>query len=382
MARSIEAATVETIYAAAVEPARWTDALQLLTRLCAADSAAINVQHVSAGSGTRIVVGYERARQPRYFDGFAALNPLFKALLSQQYGVPHPHQALVDDAAFKHGLYFNEYCRPNGLHFMAGLVIARTDDTAEWLTINRAQRGGPFEGSQLNGLARLVPHLRRASETSRRLADAHAARTAWEAVLDALGHAVVLLDQRQRVVFANQAARILDAARDGFSLRTERVSAPAVADTLARLIDYAADGDSSGVRSGGHLALPRCSEPLPLSAMVIPLPREGNWQLAAAPAVLLLITDPTRTPIPDATLLMGLFGLTEREAELSALLAGGHTLDAAAGELGIGRETVRTHLSRALAKTGSARQADLVRLTLAATPPVSGMRMRRSSKRS
>lgn len=370
MARHPEHGTiVDSIYAAAIVPDKWPETLDLLRRLCDAESAAINQQHVADGTGTRIAIGYELDRQPRYFEGFAARNPLFKGLLREQVGVPHPHQSLVDDAMFKRGPYFNEYCRPNSLYYMAGLVIARTNETAAWLTVNRGPAGAAFDRDQLAGLGRLAAHLRRADEAARQLAEARTARTAWEAALDAMRFGVVLLDQRGRVVFANQAARRLDAAREGFSLRREGVSAAGAPDALARAIDCAASGDGAGIRAGTHLALPRRTTPLPLSALVLPLPRDSDWPAYGTPAVLLLLTNPADVAGPDPAWFVNMFGLTRREAELAALLTAGRRLDDAAALLDIGRETARTHLAHILAKTGTERQADLVRLAAAAASP-------------
>ncbi|HEX2943920.1 MAG TPA: helix-turn-helix transcriptional regulator, partial [Rhodopila sp.] len=108
----------------------------------------------------------------------------------------------------------------------------------------------------------------------------------------------------------------------------------------------------------------------PLSVTVLPLARTLPWQLSAMPVVLLLIVDPLGASRPDTHTLVRLFGLTAREAALVGLLADGNRLDDAATQVGIGRETARTHLARALAKTGGKRQADLVRLAMAAASPV------------
>jgi len=365
------ARAIDAIYGAAIEPAMLSNALDALRRLCNAESASYNLQHIANGTGTRTAIGYDRADQPRYFDGgFAARNELFTGLLNQPIGAPHPHQTLVDDEIFRRGYYFNEYCRPNGLHFMAGLVITQRHGTVEWVSVNRGPRGDPYDRQQLRGLARLAPHFRRASEASYRLAEAYAARTAWEAVLNTLRSGVVMLDQYGRVVFANGTARDLDAARDGLTLSHSGVSAPAVAATLARAISLATDGDSDRIRHGTHIALPRRDAPYPLSVNIIPLPRESPWQLSCTPVVLLLIADPAQSAGSDDKVLMTLFGLTAREAALTTLLADGCRLEDAAKQLGIKRETARTHLARALDKTGTERQADLTRLALAAVPPV------------
>jgi DNA-binding CsgD family transcriptional regulator len=102
---------------------------------------------------------------------------------------------------------------------------------------------------------------------------------------------------------------------------------------------------------------------------VIPLPREAEWQTTGAPAVLMVIADPAHPPMRESQLLTTMFGLTEREAALTATLPAGLALGDAAEQLGIGRETARTHLAHALAKTGCTRQVDLVRLALATVSP-------------
>jgi DNA-binding CsgD family transcriptional regulator len=251
---------------------------------------------------------------------------------------------------------------------MAGLVVRRVE-AVEWMTLNRGHRRTAYDDAALSALTPLVAHIRRASGISRRRGAAVTVRHAWESALDQLTHAVVLPDRRGAVVFANHAARRLSGAHDGLVLRGSSVSATAAADGLARLIGRATTGDAAGVRSGGQLALPRRAEPHPLSASVIPLPREAEWQTTGAPAVLMVLTDPAHPPIPGSQLLATVLGLTERESTLTATLAAGQALSDDAEQLGIGRETARAHLAHALAKTGCARQADLVRLALAIVPP-------------
>jgi DNA-binding CsgD family transcriptional regulator len=59
-----------------------------------------------------------------------------------------------------------------------------------------------------------------------------------------------------------------------------------------------------------------------------------------------------------------LYRLTPTEARLADLLLGGLEVRAVADHLGITIETARFHLKRVLAKTGTHRQTELVRLML------------------
>ena len=76
------------------------------------------------------------------------------------------------------------------------------------------------------------------------------------------------------------------------------------------------------------------------------------------------IRDPERKSQASSELLRQLFGFTPAEATLALLLANGLTLDEAADELHIRKNTIRAHLRSIFTKTGVTRQTTLVRLLL------------------
>jgi len=76
-------------------------------------------------------------------------------------------------------------------------------------------------------------------------------------------------------------------------------------------------------------------------------------------------------PLPGEVLVK-LYGLTAAETRLLGLLAQGRSLEATAAALGIAITTARTHLQRLFDKTGTSRQAELVRLVLSAFPAPPG----------
>jgi DNA-binding CsgD family transcriptional regulator len=79
-------------------------------------------------------------------------------------------------------------------------------------------------------------------------------------------------------------------------------------------------------------------------------------------AALVIIVDPSRPRPLDAALIRAAFDLTPREADVAVLLVTGHSVESAAAMLGVSLATARVHMRRLLAKTGSARQADLLLL--------------------
>jgi DNA-binding CsgD family transcriptional regulator len=78
--------------------------------------------------------------------------------------------------------------------------------------------------------------------------------------------------------------------------------------------------------------------------------------------VLLLLTDLDLESPPDSTVIARAFGLSPAETRLAMLIGGGTSLEDAAEQLGIARETSRSQLKIVFAKTGTHRQAELVAL--------------------
>ncbi|WP_161790432.1 helix-turn-helix transcriptional regulator, partial [Inquilinus limosus] len=109
-----------------------------------------------------------------------------------------------------------------------------------------------------------------------------------------------------------------------------------------------------------RLRLSRPSGAPPLLVTVIPV-RGGD---AARSWVALFVMDPGTAGTPSPALLQELFGLTAAEAVFAAEISRGDGLQAVADRLAIAPTTARTHLTRIFEKTGTRRQAELVRLLM------------------
>jgi DNA-binding CsgD family transcriptional regulator len=86
------------------------------------------------------------------------------------------------------------------------------------------------------------------------------------------------------------------------------------------------------------------------------------------PVVIVFVNDPERQVVPQRRLLQRIYGLTPAEANQAVLLAEGKSLKEVAEAQQISLHTVRHHLNRIFAKTGTRRQSDLVRLLLNCAP--------------
>lgn len=189
----------------------------------------------------------------------------------------------------------------------------------------------------------------------------------WSAMLDALDHlaqGIMLVDGEARLRYANRAAHAMLATGNGLYARADglRTASHAETEALRRLVRRAAGLDGP-VRCGGTLALSRRGQ-RPLAVMVAPAngaPREAAPEATSA---VVFVSDPDRCPAAPAALLQALYGLTRTETAVALAVAEGDGLPTVAARLGIMQTTARSHLQRVFEKTGTRRQAELVRLIL------------------
>ncbi len=77
---------------------------------------------------------------------------------------------------------------------------------------------------------------------------------------------------------------------------------------------------------------------------------------------MMILQDANIAPALDPVLLNRLFHLTPAETRLAAVLWCGEPIKAAADICGISESTARSHLRQILKKTGTSRQAELMRV--------------------
>jgi DNA-binding CsgD family transcriptional regulator len=173
-------------------------------------------------------------------------------------------------------------------------------------------------------------------------------------ILGQAAGALIAADAGGRVIYASPAAEALLKAADGLAVRDGALAAgqPAASRALLKAIGRAVqDG------AGAGLALPRPSGRRPLAVLVGPAQQTGPGERLA----LVSIVDP-EPQVVAAERLSELFGLTLGEARVVAHLAAGYDAREIAERLGLSFHTVRTQLARALAKSDTRRQAELVAL--------------------
>ena len=194
----------------------------------------------------------------------------------------------------------------------------------------------------------------------------HLRETRFRDLLNRLPQAIVALNRRGRVLFANAAARTVLSKGDGLTLRNSHlhvIDAAANTRMCTMLKDLFRDDPENGLSAGGQVVVRRTpGQPALVLAGYRLAGTPADFEDVFAPAAVLFIYDPAVRAHPPASALAQAFTLTRREAGLAAALLQGQTLNEHAAARGVKITTVRTQLLSLMRKTDTRSQADLVRL--------------------
>jgi DNA-binding CsgD family transcriptional regulator len=189
---------------------------------------------------------------------------------------------------------------------------------------------------------------------------------ASRSMVDTFATGLIVTDAAGRILFANAAAETLLRRSDGLTSRQGRVVArdPALQSAMAAAIAGAVTlaARLPGTDAGG-LLLPRGAGQEPLRIGIWPLPPDSTAGPGAqGPRALLTVTDPSDGIKPDIAAFAAMYRLTPAEADVAERLADGMALADMAERRGVLMSTLRSQLAAVFAKTGTQRQAELVRL--------------------
>ena len=228
-----------------------------------------------------------------------------------------------------------------------------------------------WSSDQLDMIRCLLPHIRQFVRVRQALADAGAAGSSLDRLLDNTRFGVIQLARRGRIVAINDPARDLLSNGDGLFDRGGFLHArsPAADDDLQRLLarvlpQGGGQGASASMLVKRRSVLPR---------LVLHVSPVGDGEMDFRPrnvAAVALVVDPAIQARIDPELVMATLDLTPAESQVAAMLAEGRTPREIAAATGRRESTIRWHTQKIFVKHGISRQVELVRLvsTLAGVP--------------
>lgn len=254
------------------------------------------------------------------------------------------------------------------------MTVMKTSSRLVSLAVVRHKDVGFSGPPELESLRLLAPHLRKAVSIADLLEMQRLTTQTFGASFDALRIPIMLVDREGALVHANTAGHEVVAAGDRVRLDNGllRPQAHAAAKRLQTAIAAMAKGP--GKDDTEVIFLPG-SDGKPAFAYVLPL-RFGDVRGRLEPratAAIFLASGGASHVVPSQAWTSA-FGLTAAEARVLALLVEGGSIVEVADRLDVAVTTARTHLARLMRKTGSPRQADLVRLALQLALPLGPLR--------
>jgi PAS domain-containing protein len=287
--------------------------------------------------------------------------------------VPHPSAselpvgAVIEVGAegpFKETALFRELLGPAGVQPGPGLIVVNERNerhvVAATLVLPRTPTWKPGAADRAL-LERLAPHMAIARRLHLRLAERARDTEALLSAFDHLVLGVVFVDENGRVSYANRSAAEMLGVAPGFSEPATLSSE--IPDERTRAWRRLLKSEQGGGKSALVYAHPDDGHPLQVLATPFGWADHEGFT-AARFARAMFIGDPKRHTGDPIGVLRELYGLTQSETRLALLLLADCSVEEAAGLLGITLATARGVLKTIFVKTGTKRQASLVRLLL------------------
>jgi DNA-binding CsgD family transcriptional regulator len=272
---------------------------------------------------------------------------------------------IISYSHFRSSGFYRDYAiRFGGTQFM-DVDLERDSHGLLNVCLWSQDRRTPLDDRSMQTLKFLLPHLARALRVERLLARQKLRHDYALAALDALATPVFVVDDRAMVSFANAAALDLTAVEDGLSVNKTVIGTTSehhasLAATLRLLI--AEPREETRIHA---IAVERPRKrPLTLTVVLPPAASPVWAEAGSGPGAVIFVGDADQELADVDRNLQRIHGLTEREAHTAMSLSNGLDLKSIALAEGVGVETIRKHLKQAFWKTGTSRQAELVRLVL------------------
>jgi DNA-binding CsgD family transcriptional regulator/PAS domain-containing protein len=273
---------------------------------------------------------------------------------------------VVDEPTLTRSFIYNEYLRPNrvGIHHLVGTVLPMDGGYQAALGIHRPRDAKDFTSVDGKRLERLLPHVQRALEVHCRLHQVDHARRSVYSVLDRLSLGVIVLNTNGRLLHVNATADAILRKADGLTRTPDGLRAARKDDDrrLQQTIDALRRGSAETPAAGGHLRVQRPSGQPAYAVMVAPAGPGIVGREQGSPAVIVFVSNPGKKLAADLAVMADLFGLPPAEARLVLALMSGKQLPEIARDAGVTYHTVRTQIARAMARTETRTQVELVLL--------------------
>ena len=360
---------VESIYDAGLDPSLWNDVVVGIRDFVGGQACGLFSKDSISKFG---VTHYYCGADPHYIQLYSETHSRFDPLTILP---PHGQIASIPDLVnfdeYRRGRFYQEWMRPQACSDAANVVLEKSNANCPvMMTVLSGRR--MVDARMKHRMSLIVPHASRALLVNRAINSKLTLATALADVLDNLSSGIFLLNSCCHLVHANASGYALLAADDVIRIVAGQLMISGAEANQTMRDAFSARGDAASLTIGAQ-AIPLLSSKgeryvahiLPLSSVL----RNGSERSSDAVGALML-RKVTLGGHSYGELIARTFDLTPAELRvfLSIVEVGGVPETSIA--LGIAETTVKTHLHRVFAKTGTSRQADLVKLAAGFSNPL------------
>ena len=368
-------AVIGNLYDASLDPALWSVVLGEARDFVGGSSAAIFAK--DAAATTLTVFHHDGGIEPQYmrlyYERYMAIDPSNTAHFFATVESPISTHDFIDYGEFLETRFYKEWGQPQGLVDFITVALEKSMTTAALFGIFRKTHDGIADEDSKRRMRLIAPHIRRAVLIGKAI-DLKTAETATFAdALDGLSSAMFLTQTNGRIVHANAAGHAMLAGSGFLYAAHDRLMVRDVKMHQALMEVLAAAGSGDGAVGARGVALPLATrDGGAYLAHVLPLTsgarRRAGTTYAAAAAIFVRKAALELPSMPETIARHYRLTPSELRVLLAVIEVGG--VPEVAQALGIADTTVKTHLGSVYGKTGTSRQADLVKLIAGFASPL------------
>ena len=293
-----------------------------------------------------------------------AINPHVPFSLRAPAGhVAWDYRVLSEEETRRHEFY--AWLASVGVRYYIGtrLFDDLESGTSTFTSINFSPAHGHATRSEIETFGKLRGHIANAWRLNRLMHRSHASREIEVLMESHAACGLIVYDSTGRIRSVNDRAAAILRQHDGLVMRDGVLIAQLAHETdqLQAILEACWRTSMHGVgSSGGAVAITRTSGQPRYVVRVMPVTMPAPPFPPDLPAIVVTITDPVMPIDVEPEVLVKLYGLTRREADLAVQLSAGLELRAAAASAGMSYNTARGHLRLLFHKTGAKSQLQLV----------------------
>jgi DNA-binding CsgD family transcriptional regulator len=363
------------IYDTTLDPARWTEVLEKIAGYMQGTAAGLVSEEFGDGA---VSFHYSWGTDPEYTklyqEKYAKLNPsIVPVALSVKPGEVCSLSTAIPYDEYLESRLYKEWVKPQDYGDVTTVLIEKSARSFAHLAVLHRGRDSPVDEDARKRMRLLAPHICRAVAISK-IVELSKFETAMLAdTIDSLAAGVFLLQDNGRLAHANASGKAI--LKEGRVLQHANGAIQAVdLQARSRLHQAIANATEGDVGLGGRgIAIPLESDNgeryvAHVLSLISGARRETGRLYRATVAMFVHKATLHRPTLIEAIATQ--FKLTPSEVRVLFAIIEVGGAPQVANVLGISLDTVKTHLKRVFAKTGTNRQVDLVNLVVGYTNPL------------